>query len=31
MASHGCVRMYMRDVENLYSRVEIGTPVFIRN
>lgn len=31
MASHGCVRMYMGDVENLYSRVEIGTPVFIRN
>jgi len=31
MASHGCVRMYMRDVENLYSRVRIGTPVFIRN
>ena len=31
MASHGCVRMYMGDVENLYRRVAIGTPVFIRN
>ena len=29
-ASHGCVRMYMKDVENLYGRVRIGTPVFIR-
>ena len=31
MASHGCIRMYIGDVENLYPRVEIGTPVFIRN
>jgi lipoprotein-anchoring transpeptidase ErfK/SrfK len=31
MASHGCIRMYMGDVENLYSRVSIGTPVFIRD
>lgn len=31
MASHGCIRMYMGDVENLYRRVQIGTPVFIRN
>ncbi len=31
MASHGCIRMYIADVENLYPRVEIGTPVFIRN
>lgn len=30
-ASHGCIRMYISDVENLYPRVEIGTPVFIRN
>lgn len=30
-ASHGCIRMYMGDVENLYRRVQIGTPVFIRN
>ncbi len=29
-ASHGCIRMYMADVENLYPRVQIGTPVFIR-
>jgi lipoprotein-anchoring transpeptidase ErfK/SrfK len=28
-ASHGCVRMANRDVENLYPRVPIGTPVFI--
>jgi len=31
MASHGCIRMYIGDVENLYPRVEIGTPVFIRD
>ncbi len=30
MASHGCIRMYIVDVENLYPRVRIGTPVFIR-
>lgn len=30
MASHGCIRMYISDVENLYPRVQIGTPVFIR-
>ena len=29
-ASHGCIRMYISDVENLYPRVQIGTPVFIR-
>jgi lipoprotein-anchoring transpeptidase ErfK/SrfK len=29
-ASHGCIRMYMRDVERLYSQVSIGTPVYIR-
>lgn len=28
-ASHGCVRMLNRDVEDLYTRVEIGTPVII--
>jgi lipoprotein-anchoring transpeptidase ErfK/SrfK len=27
-ASHGCIRMYMRDVEWLFERVRIGTPVF---
>lgn len=29
-ASHGCIRMYIGDAENLYPRVEVGTPVFIR-
>lgn len=29
-ASHGCIRMYMNDVERLYNLVEIGTPVYIR-
>ncbi len=29
-ASHGCIRMYMVDVEDLYPKVQIGTPVFIR-
>ena len=28
-ASHGCIRMYMRQVEWLFERVYIGTPVFI--
>ena len=28
-ASHGCIRMYMREVEWLYERVRVGTPVFI--
>ena len=28
-ASHGCIRMYMREVEWLYERVRIGTPVWI--
>jgi lipoprotein-anchoring transpeptidase ErfK/SrfK len=28
-ASHGCIRMYMRDVEWLFERVNLGTPVFI--
>lgn len=26
-ASHGCVRMLRHDVEDLYNRVEVGTPV----
>ena len=30
-ASHGCMRMHMWDVEDLYDRVEVGTPVFIIN
>jgi lipoprotein-anchoring transpeptidase ErfK/SrfK len=28
-ASHGCIRMYMSDVEWLFERVRVGTPVFI--
>lgn len=28
-ASHGCVRMYNRDVEDLYTYVKYGTPVYI--
>jgi len=29
-ASHGCIRMRIPDVENLYPKVQVGTPVFIR-
>jgi lipoprotein-anchoring transpeptidase ErfK/SrfK len=28
-ASHGCVRMAIPDVEELYDYVEVGTPIFI--
>ncbi|HEY5943383.1 MAG TPA: L,D-transpeptidase/peptidoglycan binding protein [Solirubrobacterales bacterium] len=28
-ASHGCVRMAIPDVEELYSEVELGTPIFL--
>jgi lipoprotein-anchoring transpeptidase ErfK/SrfK len=28
-ASHGCIRMYNRDVIELYDLVEVGTPVII--
>ncbi len=28
-ASHGCIRMAIRDAEYVYGNVEIGTPVFI--
>lgn len=28
-ASHGCIRMYMRDVEALFEHVYIGMPVYI--
>jgi lipoprotein-anchoring transpeptidase ErfK/SrfK len=28
-ASHGCVRMSIPDVEELYDHVEVGTPIFI--
>jgi L,D-transpeptidase ErfK/SrfK len=27
--SHGCIRMHIRDSEDLYPRVPIGTPVLI--
>jgi lipoprotein-anchoring transpeptidase ErfK/SrfK len=29
-ASHGCVRMFVRDVVRLYEWVHIGTPVYVR-
>ena len=29
-ASHGCVRMHVRDVVRLYEWVHIGTPVYVR-
>jgi lipoprotein-anchoring transpeptidase ErfK/SrfK len=28
-ASHGCVRMSIPDVEDLYDRVDVGTPVYV--
>jgi lipoprotein-anchoring transpeptidase ErfK/SrfK len=28
-ASHGCVRMSIPDVEELYDQVEVGTPIYI--
>lgn len=28
-ASHGCIRMYLSDVEELFSTAEVGTPVYI--
>ncbi|HEY5709906.1 MAG TPA: L,D-transpeptidase/peptidoglycan binding protein [Solirubrobacterales bacterium] len=28
-ASHGCVRMAIPDVEELYDRVDVGTPIYI--
>ena len=28
-ASHGCVRMLVSDIIDLYDRVEVGTPVFV--
>ncbi|WP_036936145.1 L,D-transpeptidase family protein [Pseudobacteroides cellulosolvens] len=30
-ASHGCIRMFNRDVKELYDIVPIGTPVIIKN
>jgi lipoprotein-anchoring transpeptidase ErfK/SrfK len=29
-ASHGCIRMFMPDVEELYSLVGVGTPVLVK-
>lgn len=29
-ASHGCIRMATEDVLNLYDKVPVGTPVYIR-
>ena len=29
-ASHGCIRMRVADVIDLYPRVPVGTPVLIR-
>ena len=29
-ASHGCIRMHVWDVKDLYRRVSVGTPVLIR-
>jgi lipoprotein-anchoring transpeptidase ErfK/SrfK len=28
-ASHGCIRMAIPDVEELYDRVDVGTPVYV--
>jgi lipoprotein-anchoring transpeptidase ErfK/SrfK len=28
-ASHGCIRMHIPDVEELYDQVSVGTPVYI--
>lgn len=29
-ASHGCIRMAVKDVKELYSKVEMGAPVFVQ-
>jgi lipoprotein-anchoring transpeptidase ErfK/SrfK len=28
-ASHGCIRMHVPEVKELYDRVPVGTPVYI--
>jgi lipoprotein-anchoring transpeptidase ErfK/SrfK len=28
-ASHGCIRMHIWDVEDLYNRVPLGTPIYV--
>ncbi|MBW4526861.1 MAG: L,D-transpeptidase [Phormidium tanganyikae FI6-MK23] len=30
-ASHGCIRMYNRDVEELFGKVSLGTEVVVKN
>lgn len=30
-ASHGCVRVTLADVDPLFDRIAIGTPVFVRD
>jgi lipoprotein-anchoring transpeptidase ErfK/SrfK len=30
-ASHGCIRMYNRDVEELFGKVRLGTEVVVKN
>ncbi|BAS54220.1 ErfK/YbiS/YcfS/YnhG family protein [Leptolyngbya boryana NIES-2135] len=30
-ASHGCIRMYNRDVEELFGKVRVGTEVVVKN
>ena len=29
-ASHGCIRMLIPDVEDLFDRVEVGDPIYIQ-
>ena len=29
-ASHGCIRMHVADVKDLFRRVPVGTPVLIK-
>jgi lipoprotein-anchoring transpeptidase ErfK/SrfK len=29
-ASHGCIRMAVPDVKQLYKQVKVGTPVFMQ-
>jgi len=31
MVSHGCIRMHNSNVEELFTMVKVGTPVYIRN
>ena len=29
-ASHGCIRMYEKDIEDLFAQIDLGTPVTVR-